>query len=113
MLSFVSALMQSLTAVLIVGIGAWLLNVTAKSMCGAERAIEISSYTLIAAFGVRLVWSKGGGFIRALQSSYRRSAPTIAPVLAHATAFHHDHGPYSHDHGGPEHHHHAPGPPQP
>jgi len=109
-LSFVSALMQSLIAVLIVGIGAWLLNVTAKTMCGAERAIEIASYTLIAAFGVRLVWSKGGGFIRALQSSYGRSGPTLAPVLAHAAALHHNHEPHSHDHGGHEHHHHDRGP---
>jgi nickel/cobalt transporter (NicO) family protein len=109
-LSFVSALMQSLIAVLIVGIGAWLLNVTAKTMCGAERAIEIASYTLIAAFGIRLVWSKGGGFVRALQSSYGRPSPTLAPVLAHATALHHDHEPHSHGHGGHEHLHHDHGP---
>ena len=91
-LSFVSALMQSLIAVLIVGIGAWLLNVTAKTMCGAERVIEIASYTLIAAFGVRLVWSKGGGLIRALRSSFGGSAPLLAPALAHAAALQHDHG---------------------
>src|SRR5882724_11205407 len=68
-LSFVSALMQSLVAVLIVGIGAWLLNVTAKTMCSAERVVEIASYALIAAFGVRLVWSKGRGFFGALRPS--------------------------------------------
>jgi ABC-type nickel/cobalt efflux system permease component RcnA len=96
-LSFVSALMQSLIAVLIVGIGAWLLNVTAKTMCGAERVIEIASYTLIAAFGVRLVWSKGGSFIRALQASTRKSEPQLAPALAHAPAPHCNHG--DHDHG--------------
>ena len=37
-LSFASALMQSLVAVAIVGIGALLLNATAKTMCGAEKA---------------------------------------------------------------------------
>jgi nickel/cobalt transporter (NicO) family protein len=105
-LSFVSALMQSLIAVLIVGIGAWLLNVTAKTMCGAERIIEIASYTLIAAFGVRLVWSKGGGFLRALRSSYGRSEPLLAPALAHAAALHYGHGHHSHDHGDHRHHHH-------
>jgi ABC-type nickel/cobalt efflux system permease component RcnA len=105
-LSFVSALMQSLIAVLIVGIGAWLLNVTAKTMCGAERVIEIASYTLIAAFGVRLVWTKGGGLIRALQSSYGKSGPQLAPVLAHATALQHDHAHHSHGHGDHGHHHH-------
>jgi nickel/cobalt transporter (NicO) family protein len=107
-LSFVSALMQSLVAVLIVGIGAWLLNVTMKTMCGAERVIEIASYTLIAVFGVRLVWTKGGSFIRALQSSYGRSKPQLAPVLAHAAALHH-HEHHSHGHGDHGHHHdHAP-----
>ena len=110
-LSFVSALMQSLIAVLIVGIGAWLLNATAKTMCGAERVIEIASYTLIAAFGVRLVWSKGGGLIRALRSSFGRSAPLLAPALAHAAALQHDHGHRWHDHSDHGHHHHdhAPG----
>src|ERR1700686_4722347 len=76
-LSFVSALMQSLVAVMIVGIGAWLLNVTAKTMCGAEGVMETASYTLIAAFGVRLVWSKGSGFLRALQAATRRSPPQL------------------------------------
>jgi ABC-type nickel/cobalt efflux system permease component RcnA len=97
-LSFVSALMQSLIAVLIVGIGAWLLNVTAKTMCGAERVIEIASYTLIAAFGVRLVWSKGGGLLRALRSAYGGKGPLPAPLLAHAAALHHGHGHHHHDH---------------
>ena len=71
-LSFASALMQSLVAVVIVGICAWLLNATAKTMCGAEKVIEIASYALIAAFGARLVWTKGGGFMRALQARARR-----------------------------------------
>jgi nickel/cobalt exporter len=93
-LSFASALMQSLVAVVIVGICAWLLNATAKTMCGAEKAIEIASYALIAAFGARLVWTKGGGFFRALQ--------TQPPVPALALAGHHDHAGHGHDH----HHHH-------
>lgn len=107
-LSFISALMQSLVAVLIVGIGAWLLNVTAKTMCGAERVVEIASYTLIAAFGVRLVWTKGGGFIRALKSAYGKPGPQLGPVLAHATGHghhHHDHDHHGHDHHGRAHEH--------
>jgi nickel/cobalt exporter len=91
-LSFASALMQSLVAVLIVGISAWLLNATAKTMCGAERAIEIASYALIAAFGARLVWTKGGGFFRALQAQH--------PVPAMAA---HDHGHHHHDHHHDDH----------
>ena len=116
-LSFASALMQSLVAVAIVGVCAWLLNATAKTMCGAERAVEIASYALIAAFGARLVWIKGGGFIRALQMPRLAPAPAIAlagrdhaaghghdhhhhrhALLAHDHAHHHD------DHGDDHHH---------
>ncbi|HEY0851010.1 MAG TPA: nickel/cobalt transporter [Bradyrhizobium sp.] len=99
-LSFVSALLQALVAVVLVGISAWLLNATAQTMCGAEKAIEIASYGLIAAFGARLVWTKGGAFVRALQ------APRAEPVLAAAHQHHgHHHGP-GHDHHGHDHHHH-------
>jgi ABC-type nickel/cobalt efflux system permease component RcnA len=97
-LSFASALMQSLVAVMIVGIGAWLLNATARTMCGAEKVIEIASYALIAAFGARLVWTKGGGFIRALQA--RPPAPATAAPHEHAGHGHdHHHHEHSHDHG--------------
>lgn len=96
-LSFVSAFLQALVAVLIVGIGAWLLNVTAKTMCGTERVIEIASYALIAAFGARLVWSKGQGLLRAWRPAL--VAPELA--VAHAGAHHHDH----HDHHDHDHSH--------
>jgi nickel/cobalt transporter (NicO) family protein len=92
-LSFASALMQSLVAVAIVAVCAWLLNATAKTMCGAEKAIEIASYALIAAFGVRLVWTKGGGFMRALQA---KPVPAIAGA-AHHHHHHRDHGHHHHD----------------
>ena len=105
-LSFVSALLQALVAVVLVGISAWLLNATAQTMCGAEKAIEIASYGLIAAFGARLVWTKGGAFIRAVQ------APRAEPALAaahqhhgHAYHRHHDHGHDHHGHGHDHHHH--------
>ena len=100
-LSFASALLQSLVAVLIVGICAWLLNATAKTMCGAERAVEIASYALIAAFGLRLVWTKGAGFMRALQT---RPAVTAMATASATASHHHNHG---HDHQHHEHHHHA------
>ncbi|WP_210321583.1 nickel/cobalt transporter [Bradyrhizobium sp. CIR48] len=94
-LSFASALMQSLVAILIVGISAWVLNATAKTMCKAEGAIEIASYALIALFGLRLVWVKGRIFIRALQAA--QPVPAIAGV-----PHHHDHG-YDHAHHGHDH----------
>ena len=65
-LSFASALVQSLTAVLIVGVAAVLLGGTAKMMGQAVRVIEITSYGLIVALGARLLWVKGLGFVRAV-----------------------------------------------
>ncbi|MEH2566619.1 nickel/cobalt exporter [Bradyrhizobium sp. AZCC 2289] len=112
-LSFASALLQSLVAVVVVGICAWLLNATAKTMCGAEKGIEIASYALIAAFGARLVWTKGGGFMRALQAP--RPAPALALVHHHHDhGHHHHHGHDHHDHDHDEHcgHSHGPTPDQ-
>jgi nickel/cobalt exporter len=108
-LSFVSALMQSLVAVVIVGICAWLLNATAKTMCGTEKGIEIASYASIAAFGARLVWTKGGGFIRALQ----RPQPALAMAgHDHGHGHHDDHRDHHHgdDHVHDEHCGHSHGP---
>ncbi|MDN3275824.1 nickel/cobalt transporter [Frankia sp. RB7] len=96
-LSFASALMQSVVAILIVGISAWILNATAKTMCKAEGAIEIASYGLIALFGLRLVWVKGRTFIRALQAT--QPVPAIAGVP-------HDHHDHSHHHHHDAHDHH-------
>jgi ABC-type nickel/cobalt efflux system permease component RcnA len=97
-LSFASALMQALVAVAIVGIGALLLNATAKGMCDAERVIEIASYGLIAAFGARLVWSKGGGFFRAMRSWRDAAMPQLVPAMAHAPGHDHTHHDHAHDH---------------
>jgi nickel/cobalt exporter len=98
-LSFASALLQALVAVAIVAVFAWLLSSTAKTMCSAEKAIEIASYVLIAAFGARLVWTKGGGFMRALQAK-----PEPAMAMAHQQ---HDHGHAHHDHDHGHDHGHA------
>jgi len=95
-LSFASALMQALVAILIVGIAAWLLNVTAKTMCSTERAVEIASYGLIAALGARLMWVKGRGLFRAA-----RPTPALAAAGAHGgnhAHHHHDHH-HAHDDG--------------
>lgn len=97
-LSFVSALMQALVAIAIVGIGAAVLNVTAGQMCGAERVIEIASYGLIAAFGARLVYAKGGGFFRALRAWRGLATPQLVPAMAHAHGHDHAHHEHAHDH---------------
>jgi ABC-type nickel/cobalt efflux system permease component RcnA len=124
-LSFASALMQSLVAVAIVAVCAWLLNATAKTMCGAEKAIEIASYALIAVFGARLVWTKGGGFFRALRVSQPVPAMALAEhhqdhshdhhhdhshAHAHSAHAEHDHEDHGHDHIHDEHCGHSHGP---
>ncbi|MGE0564892.1 MAG: nickel/cobalt transporter [Pseudolabrys sp.] len=99
-LSFASALLQALTAVLIVGIAAVLLGATAKMMGQAVRIIEIVSYSLIALIGLRLMWVKGRAFLKLLWPQGSAHAHGD-----HHHAHHHDHGHHhGHDHA---HHHHG------
>jgi nickel/cobalt transporter (NicO) family protein len=67
-LSFISAAMQSLTAITIVGIAAVLLGATAKLMSDTVHLVEIVSYGLIVLLGLRLLWVKGCSFARALRT---------------------------------------------
>jgi nickel/cobalt transporter (NicO) family protein len=102
-LSFASALVQSLTAVLIVGVAAILLGATAKMMGDAVRAIEITSYGLIVVLGARLLWVKGLGLLRAagaLRGRYGKAAgdgvdPDAAVLQKDAQPHHHLH--HAHD----------------
>ncbi|WP_315779179.1 MULTISPECIES: nickel/cobalt transporter [unclassified Bradyrhizobium] len=117
-LSFASGLMQALVAVVIVGIGAVVLNATAATMCSAEKVVEIASYGLIALLGARLVWVKGAAFLRTWQPAAPALALAGAPAAAAVPpaqgdahdhqhrAHHHDHDHHGHDHHGHDHHHH-------
>jgi nickel/cobalt transporter (NicO) family protein len=87
-LSSASALLRTLVAIATVAACAWLLSLSAKTACGAGKAIEIGSYALIAAFGASLVWTKGGGFIGALQTA--RPEPAMALAADHAQRGRHD-----------------------
>lgn len=106
-LSFVSAMLQAVVAVAIVGVAAWLLNATSQAMCSTERVVEIASYALIALLGARLVWTKGRGFFAALSS---RGHPDHGRDHGHHHHGHdHDHDHHHHDHDhhhGHDHHHH-------
>ena len=102
-LSFASALLQALVAVVLVGIAAALLNATAATMSRAVNAIEIVSYSLIILIGVRLLWVKGRAFIATLQTLNRPAAVGAAVTPVH---HHHDHAPHhEHDHGCSHHAH--------
>jgi ABC-type nickel/cobalt efflux system permease component RcnA len=64
MLSFVSALLQAATAVLVIVMMLVALRGTAVSMADATRFLEISSYALISTFGAWLVWRKAAPLFR-------------------------------------------------
>jgi nickel/cobalt transporter (NicO) family protein len=96
-LSFASALLQALVAVLLVGIVAVLLGLTAQRMCAVDYVIEIVSYALIAAVGARLVWVKSRGLLRAFHGLSRPLSELGAAVTL---ADHGDHHHHDHDHGG-------------
>jgi nickel/cobalt exporter len=102
-LSFASALLQALVAVVVVGIAAALLNATAATMSRAVNLIEILSYSLIILIGVRLLWVKGRVFLTTLQTLHRPAAVGAAVTPAHHR---HDHAHDDHDH---DHHQHCAG----
>jgi nickel/cobalt exporter len=105
-LSFASALLQALVAVVVVGIAAALLNATATTMRGVVNVIEILSYALIVLIGVRLLWVKGRAFIAAAQTLHRPVALSAAATpVRHQDCAHHGHDHHDHDH----HHHHGHG----
>lgn len=91
-LSFASAILQALTAIAIVGVGAAFLGATAKAMGNTVRVIEIVSYALILLIGLRLLWVKGKAFLRALRL---KEGPHVHDRT-------HDH---THEHGHGHHHH--------
>jgi nickel/cobalt exporter len=65
-LSFASAVMQSITAILIVAIAAVLLGATARLISSTVNLIETASYALIVLIGARLLWVKGRGLCNAV-----------------------------------------------
>ena len=77
-LSFASALLQALTAVVIVAIAAVLIGATAKMMGDTVRVIEMVSYALIVLLGARLFWVKGRGFLHALHRVQSGPEPAAA-----------------------------------
>jgi nickel/cobalt transporter (NicO) family protein len=97
-LSFASAFLQALAAVAIVGIFAALLGGTAATMTQAARAIEIASYCLIIAVGLRLCWTKGRNFLTELHGFSAAKQRPLDHHSGHAdsiAACTHDH---NHDH---------------
>jgi nickel/cobalt exporter len=76
MLSFVSAMLQGLVAILLIGAVFLFLRGTSVSMQDASHFLEVASYALVAGFGAWLLWRK----LRALR-----------PQAGHAHDHVHDH----------------------
>ncbi|MER9681986.1 nickel/cobalt transporter [Mesorhizobium sp. M0184] len=134
MLSFVSALLQALTAIVVMLVAYFLLRGTAVSMTDAAWFLEIMSYVFVTLFGAWLLWRKAGPAILRLfgaNPGYSLSAAHAGHShaghshSAHAHAAHphaldahddhdhahdhHDHGAHDHAHAAHDHHSHAAG----
>lgn len=136
-LSFASAVMQSLAAISMVSIAAFLLGATAQMMGNTVRLIETISYVIIILIGARLLWVKGKSFLVALRKTRAAKASAASASLdigiaqaeaqkharqhahahehehehelahAHRGHPHHEHDHYDHDHHEHDHHDHA------
>jgi nickel/cobalt exporter len=83
-LSFVSAAIQSVVAIIVVAIAAVLLGATAKAIGLTVHLVEITSYALVILIGLRLLYVKGRGFLIACHELTWRQAPDL--VFASAPA---------------------------
>ena len=116
MLSFVSAMLQGLTAITVMLLVYFLLRGTSISMTDATWTLETASYALIAAFGAWLLWQKAGRrLVARLGGAPAHSLSSAAAAHAghgHEHHDHHAHHGHDHDHDHDHHHHahgHAPG----
>ncbi len=94
LLSFVSALLQGLTAVAVMLLAYFVLRGTAVSMTDAAWFMEIMSFVFVTLFGAWLLWRKLGPAILRLFGR----GPAYSLSAAHAG---HSHG--GHSHGGHSH----------
>jgi nickel/cobalt exporter len=77
-LSFVSAAVQSVVAIMVVAIAAVLLGATAKAIGLTVHLVEITSYALVILVGLRLLYVKGRGFLIACRELTWHQAPDLA-----------------------------------
>ncbi|MEW9835223.1 nickel/cobalt transporter [Mesorhizobium marinum] len=105
MLSFVSAFLQALTAILMMGLVFLVLRGTAVSMTDATWFLEVASYVLITLFGAWLLWQKAGPRLAGLVGAH--PAHSLSAAHAHAHAHHDDHHHHDHAHAHHDHSHHG------
>lgn len=112
LLSFASALLQGLAAIVLMGVVFVTLRGTSVSMTDATWFLESASFALIAAFGAWLLWSKLRRLLRRPaatgQALHSLSAAHVGEHAHDAQAHHHGreaHAAREHDHC--HHHNHA------
>lgn len=125
LLSFVSALLQGLTAVAVMAVAYFVLRGTAVSMTDAAWFMEIMSFVFVTLFGAWLLWRKlgpsilrlfGRGPAYSLSAAHAGHSHASHSHAAHSHSAHalhqhdhddhgHDHSHDHHDHGAHDHHH--------
>ena len=95
LLSFVSAMLQAVSAIVLMGAVFLILRGTSVSMTDATRFLEIASYALVTAFGAWLLWKKAMPALRRMIAG----APAHSLSAAHADAGRHHHHHHHHEHG--------------
>jgi ABC-type nickel/cobalt efflux system permease component RcnA len=101
LLSFVSALLQGLTAVVVMLLAYFVLRGTAISMTDAAWFMEIMSFVFVTLFGAWLLWRKLGPIVL----RWFGVSPAYSLSAAHAGHSHggHSHAGHSHAHAGHSH----------
>lgn len=107
LLSFVSAMLQGATAILLMSAIFLFLRGTAITMTSATWALEILSYALVTLFGAWLLFRKLGALVRARRPMLALAGgPASDPGEGAEEDRHHRH---AHDHAHHHHHHDAHG----
>lgn len=83
-LSFASAGIQAIVAIIVVAIAAVLLGATAKAIGLTVHLVEITSYALVILIGLRLLYVKSRGFLIACRELTWRAVPDLAFASAPA-----------------------------
>lgn len=93
MLSFVSAFLQALSAIVLVSLLFLVLRGTSINQTNATWTLEIASYGLIAAFGAWLLWRKAAPRVAAVFAGAASRREPALPVsgCGHGHDHHHDH----------------------
>lgn len=96
LLSFVSAALQGVTAIVLMSLVFLVLRGTSVSMTDATRFLEIASYALVTGFGVWLLWRKAWPPLR--RALGRAPAHSLSAAHVHHHQHEHHHG-HDHHHG--------------